>query len=236
MNDKERRREERTSTVIFNYLNKMSKLMGLNVLTILFSLPVFTAGAAVCAMHKVVQLILEDEEYWIFLDFWKAFKENFKNATVIWLVYLPIFALLTYNILMLHSGQWLEAPWLQIPLLIIGVCVLAACNWALILQTRYDNKAMGTLRNGVLFCVAYPFASIIHVMAIAIPLVLLYISLYTVPVVGLFCVSGVGMLQATMYTKVFDKLDEEREKAAQEDDTDASDDADGDVLAVESEM
>ena len=217
MNDKERRKEERASMVLFHYLTKMSKLMGLNVLVLLFSLPVFTAGAAICAMHKVVQLILEDEEYWIFLDFWKAFKENFKNATVIWLIYLPIFGLLIYNVLMLHSGRWLEAPWLQIPLLIIGACLLSALNWALILQTRFDNKAMGTLRNGVLFCVAYPFASIVNVMAVAIPLLLLYISLYTVPVVGLFCFSGVGMLQATMYTKVFDKLDEEREKAAEED-------------------
>lgn len=217
MNDKERRKEERASTVIFHYLTKMSKMMGLNVLVILFSLPIFTAGAAFAAMHKVVRLIMDDEEYWIFLDFWKAFKENFKKATVIWLIYLPIFALLAYNISMLHSGQWLEATWLQIPLFVIGAAVLSSCNWALILQSYYENKPMATVRNSVVFGFAYFFASITNVAAMAVPVLLLYISLYTVPVVGLFCFSGVGMLQATVYTRIFDKLEEEQAQAKEAD-------------------
>ena len=138
-------------------------------------------------------------------------------AGLIWLIYLPIFALLAYNISMLHSGQWLEATWLQIPLFLIGAAVLSSCNWALILQSYYENKPMATVRNSVVFGFAYFFASITNVAAMAVPVLLLYISLYTVPVVGLFCFSGVGMLQATVYTRIFDKLEEEQAQAKEAD-------------------
>ena len=216
MSDMNQKKDDRIGTKIFFWLDKIAKLMMLNVLVILFSLPLFTFGAAVCAMHKCLQLMLEDEDYRIVGDFWRAFKENFKKATVIWLIYMPVFALLIYNILMLHSGQWLEAAWLQIPLIVIGVIMFASCNWAFILQTHYENKPLATIRNGAVFGFAYLWVTILMVAAAAVPFILVYISLYTVPFVGFLGLPGVGILQAMLYVKVFDNLDSERAKAAEE--------------------
>lgn len=216
MSDMNPKKDERIGTKIFFYLDKMAKMMMLNVLVIIFSLPVFTFGAAISAMHKCLQLILEDEDYRIIGDFWRAFKANFRQSTVIWLLYIPVFALLIYNILMLHSGQWLEAAWLQIPLLVIGVIMFASCNWALVLQTHYENKPIATIRNAFIFCMAYLWVTILMVVAVAVPVILVYISLYTVPFVGFLGLPGVGILQAMLYTRVFDKLDEDRAKAALE--------------------
>lgn len=216
MSDMNQKKDERIGKKIFFWLDKVAKMMMLNVLVIVFSLPIFTMGAAIAAMHKCLQLILEDEEYRIIGDFWRAFKENFKKATVIWLVYLGVFALLGFDLIILRNGQWLEATWLQIPLLIIGVVALASCTWSLVLQTHYENKPLATIRNSFVFCLAYLWVTILMMLAVAVPALLIYISLYTVPVVGFLGLPGVGILQAMLYTRVFDKLDDEREKAALE--------------------
>ena len=72
----------------FRFLSQMADLMILNFLFILCSLPFFTAGASLCALFYVLFKMRENEEGYIARSFFKAFKENFKKGTVIWLIML----------------------------------------------------------------------------------------------------------------------------------------------------
>ena len=68
-------------------LGKIGDAVILNLLVLLFSLPVVTMGAAVTAGHYTALKMLRNEES-IFSDFWKSFCANLKQATCIWLGFL----------------------------------------------------------------------------------------------------------------------------------------------------
>ena len=67
-------------------LTDLSTLVFLNILTLLFSIPIVTAGAALAAMHYVIIEMIEERGGSLPGEFWKRFKENLKNATPIWLI------------------------------------------------------------------------------------------------------------------------------------------------------
>ncbi len=82
----------KASTVIYN-------LLILNFLWVLFSIPLVTIGASTTALFYVTGKIVRKENIQSILSaFWKSFKLNLKQATIIWLIIIVIFFLLFINI------------------------------------------------------------------------------------------------------------------------------------------
>lgn len=76
---------------IFNPENKfwsfMDKIMNLCVISLLwlvFSLPLVTAGASTTALLQYTMKLTANEEGYIWRTFFKGFKKNFIQATVLW--------------------------------------------------------------------------------------------------------------------------------------------------------
>ena len=94
-------------------------IMFLNLLWVLFSLPMVTIGASTTALYSVLIKMRNGKEGKLFLDFWDAFRKNFRQATVIWLiialaavvfttdiVYFVNMGDLTGTVFAMHNGQW----------------------------------------------------------------------------------------------------------------------------------
>ena len=79
---------------LMNFLNRMADLMWLNILTMVCCIPIFTAGSAITALHYMALKIVRNEECYITRGYFKSFKENFKQATAIWMIILVIIAVL----------------------------------------------------------------------------------------------------------------------------------------------
>ena len=86
---------------LFSYDSKFSQIMlklcygcYLNLLWMVCSLPVFTAGAATAALYDVTLRIVREEDPPLTTRFFRAFRENFRQATVLWLILLGVGALL----------------------------------------------------------------------------------------------------------------------------------------------
>lgn len=79
---------------LFCILGKMADGLFLNLLWILFSLPLVTAGASAAALYDTVRKTLRQERGYIWSNFLGAFQSNFKKATKLWLLLLGIFAFL----------------------------------------------------------------------------------------------------------------------------------------------
>ena len=71
-------------------LSLVSDLVMLNLITLLFCLPVITAGASLTSLHAMVMKFHIGENGHIFKTFWKEFKGNLKKSTVIWIFVLVI--------------------------------------------------------------------------------------------------------------------------------------------------
>ncbi|MDC7291455.1 DUF624 domain-containing protein [Blautia schinkii] len=67
----------------FVFMGRVADLIILNLLCILCCIPIVTAGASITAMYYVTLKMARDEESYIVRSFFKSFKENFKQATII---------------------------------------------------------------------------------------------------------------------------------------------------------
>ena len=71
-------------------LTLAANLVCLNILWLLCSLPIVTAGASTAAMYYVVFQYINDQDDAVLKPFLKAFKENFRTATPVWMLNLLI--------------------------------------------------------------------------------------------------------------------------------------------------
>ena len=86
---------------IFNPDSKFSQFIyslldyvKLGLLFLLFSIPGITAGAAAAAVMTVGMRIERKEAPVIFRPFWQAFKDNFRQATPLTLIFMLVFGFL----------------------------------------------------------------------------------------------------------------------------------------------
>lgn len=87
-----------------SFLSKAVSFMLVSLLCLLFSIPVFTAGAAITASYYVGMKLLRDEDSGFFKSFIKGFKENFKQSTTIWLIELVVGCFLAYDWFLIYKN------------------------------------------------------------------------------------------------------------------------------------
>ena len=90
---------------LVNFLNKVADIMILGIVFMIACVPVITGGAALTAAYYMGFKMVKNEETYIIKGFFKAFKENFKQATILWIFVLIIMAVIVadYRII-LYSG------------------------------------------------------------------------------------------------------------------------------------
>lgn len=69
-------------------MGRAADLMILNIVFIICCLPIVTIGASLTALHYVTLKMVRNEESYIVKSFFKSFKQNFKQATIINLIML----------------------------------------------------------------------------------------------------------------------------------------------------
>lgn len=78
----------------FTFMGKVADLFILNILCLICCIPIVTAGASITAMFYVTIKMVKNEESYIIKSFFKSFKQNFKQATVINLIMLVLAVIL----------------------------------------------------------------------------------------------------------------------------------------------
>ena len=116
----------------------------ITILMIVASLPAITAGSALVAANYAARRSLAGIGH-VTQDFFAAFKSNFKQATILWLILgIPGAALI---VLWIVVRSWaLLAPQL------IATCFwVISFEWVWWLQARFANSVVGTLKNSLIF-------------------------------------------------------------------------------------
>ncbi len=139
---------------LFQFLSRLADMLILNLLFIACCIPVFTIGAALTAMSYVTQKMREGEDGYVARKFFKSFRQNFKQATLIWLMLLFIFLVLLSDFLILgQMGGGMFAA-LRFGVYIGAVFWLLLVSYAFPLLARFENTIKGTLRNALLMALA----------------------------------------------------------------------------------
>lgn len=201
---------------VMNFLNKMADLIGLNLLAAICCIPIFTIGASMTALHYVALKIVRNEEGYIVKGFFKSFKENFKQATIIWLILLAVmFILLGDLIIFIYSG--INFPsWLKIVLLVAAILIVFATMHVFPLQSRFENSVKNTYKNSLLMGIlAFP-KTILMMVCWVIPVAIAIFLPQLMPVVFCFGISGPAVLCAMLYNGTFKRFEPQEEEEADE--------------------
>lgn len=163
----------------FRFLSRMADLMILNILFILCSLPVFTIGASLCALFYVLLKMRENEEGYIARSFLKAFRENFKKGTAIWLIMLFLGLIFRQDIGILRQKTGILAGVLRVIIYLLVILWGSTSVYVFPLQARFENTIKNTMRNALFMAAANVKQTVAMLVMVTAPVILTVKSITT---------------------------------------------------------
>lgn len=189
---------------ILSFLSRLADLIILNLLTILCCIPIVTIGASITAAHYTALKMHRGESY-VWKNFWKSFKENIKQSTIIWLIFVVFFVIEYLAYITLSNGSGESAMTMQGCILATGVFGICFMLWVFPLQSKFVNKIGKTFYNAFVMTFKHVFRTVL-MLAVSVFPFLLNINWFTVLL--LFGFSVPIYLCAVIYNKVFKKMEE----------------------------
>lgn len=180
-------------------MQRLWDVVKLNLLWLLFSLPIVTAGCSTIAAFSVTLKMTEDREGNIGRDFLKAFRENWKQGIPMSFIGIICFLSVYYDF-QLYNAMTENA----LPFLLIGVFAAYIFTLSLIyafpLLARYDNTVLNSLKNSFRLGMRYFGRTLILVFVVALEVVIIawnyttmFVGLLMGPACIIFTISGVAM-------------------------------------------
>lgn len=156
----------------------------INILMLVTSIPIVTAGAALVAGQTAVRKMHNSEGH-LTRAYFKAFKESFGHATVLWLVYLLSGAALAYSWIALQITP------LMVPKIALTLVWAIGFEWTFALEARFENTAGRTFVNAFIFGVSYIWATL-ALAAIDVAFIALIVAAWIYMPGGLFLLIVLG--------------------------------------------
>ena len=214
----------------FSYESKFSQLLMklcyacyLNLLWLLCSLPVFTIGASTTALYYASLKVVRGEESYVGRLFFRAFRENFRQATVLWLILLGIGLFLGADGYILYHLRAASAGtaaifWSLILALVIAVSVVyvIVLEYVFPLLASVSNTNRAMLKNSFLIGTHYLFATIL-VFAVHFAMFFAVVAVFTPLIVfgeGLCALLSAWVLNRILISVSGTPEDQEEENAS----------------------
>lgn len=198
---------------LMRFLEKVADLMWLNILTMVCCIPLFTIGASLTALHYMALKIVREEECYITRGFFKSFRENFRQSTVIWLILVVVFAVLGGDYyLIVRQGVEINNIH-RMFIMAVGVLILFTAVMVFPVQAKFANPIRLTFKNAFTVAVLQFPKTFLMILLPAFPLLLCYLSWRLFPVAFLFGISAPAVVSAMLYNKIFLRMEAQLMKA-----------------------
>lgn len=198
------------SKPIWGLLSTFGSMVIVNICTIICCLPVITAGASITASSYVLDKTAIGEEPGNTLSaFFSAFRDNFKQSTIAWLIMVAAAVILTGD---LYFGLVYPASYASF-FRVFGtagiICWVGLASWLFPMIARYDNDLKTQFANaGRMAITQLPRTmTMILIQLLPVALCMIYVRAFIIVVSLLFTivVAGIGFLCALLRKRVFMK-------------------------------
>ena len=197
-------------SIAMRFLTLLCNLMYINLLFIIFSLPLFTMGAAYSAMYSTLFKMLHGDDPFIGKTFVKAFKSSFKQATTMWLpiaIFEILFVIGIYITLFILDPMY---NMLQYPLSISFFLLLCISNYIFPQIALFNQTNSVTLKNAVLLAISnFPTTLFMIVVPVILYLIGGLSGKNTVMVFSILMFIGIAAIayyNAALLRRIFNKL------------------------------
>lgn len=205
---------------VMDFISTTADLIILDLLFIICSIPVVTFGAAYSAKYYVAMKKVRGEETGTIIPFFKAFKRNFKQSTIVWAVMLAAYALIGLDWQWVLYNGWANTPLIyKIGVIAFSVIALLITLAVFPVIARYEMKTTEVFK-AALILIVIRFIPLVLILAFGIGSVvacLWYAQWF--PLIYVFCSTTMTYFLCVVFIKQFDKLEKnqaEKLKALQE--------------------
>lgn len=184
-----------TDNIIVRALSKICDMVCLNILWLICSIPIITIGASTAALYTVMLKMVKNEEGYIFRGFFKAFKSNFKQSTIMWIVILllGIVCWIDYRVAGVMPGM--GGSIMRIIFLLLGFILLSVTIYIFPLTARYENTIRNTVRNALILTVGkLPYTLLMVVVTVGSVIISLWNSMTLMFAIPLWFIIGVSLI------------------------------------------
>ena len=205
------------------FMNRLADLMWLNILFLLCCIPVVTVGASVTAMYYVTLKMVRNEESYITKLFFKSFKQNFLQATAIWIIFITAGFLLfvDYRILSGQMGLNIDngsvRTVMQVLLIAVFIFYVFTITFVFPLLSKFDNTIKNTIKNAFIMSIRH-FPATLGSIAL---LIIVFLLIYYIPIMSMFAFillfSVSAYVSSLMFVRVFDNYIPKTEETQDED-------------------
>ena len=161
---------------VMRFLGRVGDILLLNIVFVVTSIPVITIGTALSALYTVAMKLVRGEDPAIIKEYLKAYKRNFKPATICWLIMAVIGVLLfvDFRLVAVFSGTAYTVMRLLLAM-ILGIWLLTFL-YLFSYIARFENTILNSMKNALFLSVAH-IPSTLMMLGVAIGL--LIITLFT---------------------------------------------------------
>ncbi|MGL5258969.1 MAG: YesL family protein [Lachnospiraceae bacterium] len=197
---------------IMVFMSRVADLLLLNIITLICCIPIFTIGASVTSLHYVTIKIVKGEDGYILRNFFKSFKENFKQSTILWLVYVVI-GIVFYFDYMIISYSGLNIPSV-LGIVVIAVFILIAITFMYIFPvlSRFENTIKNTVKNSFFMSILNLQWTFLLIIIYAIPVALLLTTTASWIFLFLFGASVASYIASYIWVRIFKKYEPKEEE------------------------
>ncbi len=191
----------------FKFMGRLVDVIWLNFLWLLFSIPLVTVGASTAAACYVTLKMVDDEEGYVGKSFVRAFKANFRQGTILWLI--TVVAVYALYIEWQFVTKMEDTSFLLILAAILSTAVVIfSLLYSFPLIARYENSVKNTIKNSFSISFRYFGRTVFLVFIIALEVCvfcwnrwMMLAGIIIGPMILIYTVSGISK-------RIFQKIEQ----------------------------
>ena len=195
----------------FAFLSNVTNLIILNLIWIVFCIPVVTIVPATAAMYYTTMKMVKKEDPYIVRSFLRSFRQNFRQGIILSAILVAVVGLLYVDMQVLQSFP--SKFHLVLLIVFYALCALTAVVAAYVcpLLSQFNNTIIATMKNSVIIGLSHPVKTIVVLGFDSIPIIIfLYWPNYFISTLLFWVLLGfsvIAFVNSVIFSKIFEKYE-----------------------------
>ena len=162
---------------LFSVLNKICDMLFLSIAYIFLCIPIITIGPATTALYYATVKVIRKERGYVFKEFFKSFRLNFKRASIVGVLLVIVFIILGFDLAYAYGltapdstkGSILMGVFIGIVFLAVSVTI-----YIFPILSRFEMTVKQLLKAAVFMSMRHIHFTILMILVNALAVVIIY--------------------------------------------------------------
>lgn len=197
------------------FLFRVSDLIILNLIFMLSCIPIVTIGASISALHSVCLKIVRGQESYMWQGFWKAFRQNFKQGTILWIISILLFIFINMDYTILNAVDIPFFSYVKVALGAVTTILFSMFIYVFPIIAHFKCTIRQAIKNALFMTIGHlPFSIILVVMYSLIFFLATWNVKTLALVIAVATICGFSVVTLTaciIFDRIFKKYEPEQE-------------------------